>query len=108
MPRPEPLSEHDQRILALLDADVTDTALGLAAARLRARHSATGLYLATLACAAADTALMFLGADIDNLALVLFALLLFCFAPVPAAVATRYGPHSPPPAPDRPLDHPDR
>lgn len=51
---------------------------------------------------------MFLGADIDNLALILVALLLFCFAPVPAAVATRYGPHSAPPAPDRLLDHPDR
>lgn len=107
MPQPEPLSEHDQRILALLDADVTDSALGLAAARLRARHSATGLYLATLACAAADTALIFLGADTDNLALVLFALLLFCLAPVPAALAARYGPHSAPAAPDRPLDRPD-
>jgi len=103
----EPLSEHDQRILALLDADVADTVLGLAAARLRARHSAAGLYLATLVWAAADTALMFLGADVDNLALVLVALLLFGLASVPAAVVTRYGPHSAPAAPDRLPDRPD-
>jgi len=108
VPKPEPLSDQDQRILALLDADVTDSALASAAARLRARHSAAGLYLATLASAAADTALMFLGANNDNLTLVLSALLLFCFAPVPAAVVARYGPHSAPAAPDRPLDRPDR
>jgi len=87
-----PLSEHEQRVVAELDADVATTVAGRTAARLRAHHSAAGLYLTTLALVAIDTGVLFLGADVDSVRVILLGLVLFCVAPVPTVIANRYRP----------------
>lgn len=82
------LSDHDQRILATLDAD---TPAGRTAARPRARFSVLQLHLATLlfsVIGAGDLAVAI--GDEDSRTAALLAIGVLTAAPTPTVLAYRY------------------
>lgn len=85
-----PLSEHDQRILAALDADLSGTRLARILARVRSRCSSLQLNLATVALSALGNGLLAVGVVLDSRPLTLATVFLLAAAPTPTVIAFRY------------------
>ncbi len=84
------LSDHDQRILATLDADVADTPAGRTAARLRARFSVLQLHLATLLFSVIGYGGLAAAIGEDSRTAALLAIGVLTAAPTPTVLAYRY------------------
>lgn len=84
------LSDHDQRVLAALDADIAATTGGRFLARARARFSAVSLSLITLGLTAVSFGGLAAGVGVDSRGAVIAAMLVLTAAPAPTVIADRY------------------